>query len=180
MIRDMIKDMKQEGFSLVELMIVLTIIATMASIAVPGLMRYKKDYIFNDYASQIDYIVKHGKIYSMEHSTNIGICVTTNPKRLTIFNIGRDRGADTCQSTNTFCKDNNHTAPCIINRITILEDYVSINGSNNGSVVKIDPRGIAIYPGAGGNICISYGGRYSKIVIGRTSIRTESGSGVCS
>lgn len=172
--------MKNKGFTLVELILVLAIAGIMLSIAIPNLIKYRKDYIFNDYASQIEYLVKYAKIYAMEHSTNIGICVSNSPKQLTIFNIGPDRGESTCQNTSTFCKDNNHTAPCIVNRITIPEDYISIIGSNNNSVVKIDSRGIAIHPGAGGNVCTSYGGKYSKIVIGTTAIRTESGSGGCS
>ncbi len=174
------RSMRQKGFSLVELILALAVITTLAAIAIPNLMKFRRDYIFNDYASQIEYLIKHSKIYSMEYSTNIGICVTNNPKRLTIFNIGPDRDASICQSTNTFCKDNNHAAPCIVNRVTISEGYISISGSNSGSVVKIDPRGIAIFPGTGGNICISYDGKYSKAVIGTTAIRTENGMGGCS
>lgn len=174
------KRIGQKGFSLFEIILVLAIGGVMATIAVPSLMKYYKDYKFNDYAAQMEYLIKYGKIYAMEYSTNIGICATSSPKGLTIFNIGPDRGASTCPNTNIFCKDNAHVAPCIINRITISEDYISINSSNSGSVVKIDPRGIAIFPGEGGNVCIAYDGKYSKIVIGKTAIRTESGPGGCS
>ncbi len=172
--------LNKKGFSLIEIIITLAIAGMAATIAIPSLIKYHRDYKFNDYASQIDYLAKYSKIYSMEKTTNIGICVTSSPKRLTIFNIGPDRGASTCPNTNTFCKDNAHVAPCIINRITISEDYISLSASNGGSVVKIDPRGIAIFPHVGGNVCIAYDGKYSKVVIGTTAIRTESRPGGCS
>lgn len=173
--------MKNKGFTLVELILVLAIAGIMLSIAIPNLIKYRKDYIFNDYASQIEYLVKYAKIYAMERSRNIGICVNNNLKTMAIFNIGPDRGASTCPTTNTpLCVNNNHTAPCIINRIEISENYISVDGSNYGSVVKIDPRGIAIYPGNGGNICITDGANYSKVIISKTGVRTEKGLGGCS
>ena len=170
----------QRGFSLLEIVAALGILTVLTAIAVPNLTKFYRDYRFNDYASQIEYLIKHGKIYSMEYSTNIGVCVTSSPKRLTIFNIGPNRDASTCQTTDTLCTANNHTAPCIVKRITLTEDYISISGSNNGSVLKIDPRGIAIHPGMGGNVCIAYDGKYHKVTIGTTAIRTERGTGGCS
>lgn len=172
--------MKDRGFTLVELLLVLAIAGIMLSIAIPNLIKYRKDYIFNDYASQIEYLVKYGKIYAMEHSRNIGICVSSANKEFTIFNIGPDREASTCPTTNTLCMNNNHEAPCIINRINISENYISLNGSNSGSVVKIDSRGIAIYPGTGGNICITNSIDYRKVIISKTGVRIEKGSGGCS
>ncbi len=169
--------MKQKGFTLIELIIALGLITIMTAVAVPNIIKYYRTYVFNDYVSQIEYMLKQAKIYAMENSSNIGICV--HNKKVTAFNIGYDRGAHICNDTSTFCTSNNHNAPCVINKTEISEDYINVMGSNLGSVVKTDPRGIAIYPFNGGNICLSYGENYAKIIIGRTFIRLENGSGGC-
>jgi prepilin-type N-terminal cleavage/methylation domain-containing protein len=177
------KRINQKGFSLVEIILVLAMAAIMMSIALPSLMKYYKSYKFEDYASQIDYLVKYGKIYAMEHSTNIGVCVDNSFKKLTIYNIGPDRNVGICQNTNTLCKENNHTAPCVIGKLVIDEkdkDDIILIGSNSGNVARIDPRGILIPSPIGGNICISYNNYYKKVVIHRTSIRIEKNSGGCS
>lgn len=150
----------QKGFSLVELIIALTVIATMAAIAFPNLLKYRRDYIFNDYASQIEYLVKYGKIYAMEKTTNVGFCINTTDKTFTVRDIGRSRGAGICSGSE-------------IRRLPVAENYISLAGSG----ASIDPRGVTIFSG---NVCVSYNNRYFKVYLSKTSLRTENGSGECS
>lgn len=152
--------MKQKGFSLLELILALGLMAILATIAVPSIIRYYRDYKFNDYAAQMDYFVKYAKIYAMEKTTNIGICVSSTNKTLTIRDIGRSRGAGICSGT-------------VIISMPIAENYITLAGSG----ASIDPRGVTIFSG---NACVSYNNRYSKVCLSKTSVRTEKGSGGCS
>lgn len=157
--------MKDKGFTLVELLLVLAIAGIMLSIAIPNLIKYRKDYIFNDYASQIEYLVKYGKIYAMEKTTNVGFCVNTDTKTFSIRNLGTNRNSDKCSGSE-------------VRKITITENYITIAGYGAlGLGPTVDPRGLAIYKGS---VCISDGNKYSRICISTTSVRTEHGTGGCS
>ncbi|MDI6801640.1 MAG: type II secretion system protein [Thermodesulfovibrionales bacterium] len=158
---------KQRGFSVVEMVIVVSMITIVSVIALPTIIKFQRDYKFWDYSSQVEYLVKYAKIYAMEHTTNVGICVSNN--QLTIRDLGPTRSANACSGSDNAKKSMN-----------ISDHYISMTGSNNGSVVSIDPRGVAIFPGAGGYICLSCNNKYFKVSIGKTVIRTEKGSGGCS
>ena len=132
--------MKQKGFTLVELIVAMGLIAVMAAVAVPSVLRYYKDYKFDDYAAQMDYLVKYAKIYAMEKTTNMGICVNSSARTLTIRDIGRVRGAGICSGT-------------VIKSMPVAENYISLAGSG----ASIDPRGVTIFAG---NTCISYNNKY--------------------
>lgn len=150
---------QQKGFSLVELMITVALIAILASIAVPALLKYQRDYKFLDYASQMEYLVKTAKIYAMERTTNVGICVQGNT--LTIRDIGTDRGAGICAGND------------VIKTMTVTDSYVTLGGTG----ASVDPRGLAIQLG---NVCVSYNNMHERVSISRTGIRTERGAGGCS
>lgn len=145
----------QKGFSLVELMIVVSIFAILAAIAIPALLKYQRDFKFLDYASQMEYLVKQGKIYAMERTVNVGVCVSGNT--LAIRNLGTSRGAGICSGT-------------AIMTMTVTDSYVTLAGSG----ASFDPRGLAIQIG---NVCVIYPDRnmYEAIRISRAGIRTERG-----
>ncbi len=147
----------QKGLSLVELLVAISLIAILASIAIPALLKYQRDYTFIDYASQMKYLVKQAKIYAMERTTNVGVCVQGN--MLTIRNIGTSRGAGICTGT-------------VLRTMTVTDSYVTLTGSG----ASFDPRGLAIQLG---NVCVAYGGRYERVVVSRVGIRTERGNGGC-
>ncbi len=148
---------QNRGFSIIELMIVVAVIAILSGIAVPQLLNYYRDYKFLDYASQMEYLVKQGKIYAMERTTNVGVCVSGNT--LSIRDIGTSRGAGICTGTP-------------IRSMTVTDSYVTLGGSGG----SFDPRGLAIQIGT---TCVTYSGKFVKMHISRAGIRKEAGSGGC-
>jgi len=150
----------QRGVSLMEMVIVLSIAAIAMTAVIPTLRGYYQQYTFNNYASEMAYLVKYGKIYAMANTTNVGVCVSGS--QLTIYNVGTNRGAGLCSGTS-------------VKSMTIAsgDSYVSLSGAG----ASVDPRGLAI---TAGSVCVAYNGGYSRVCIGTTGIRTDQGTGGCS
>ncbi|MEM4134697.1 MAG: prepilin-type N-terminal cleavage/methylation domain-containing protein [Candidatus Micrarchaeia archaeon] len=153
----MVKNLNKNGFSLTELLIVIAIISILAGIAIPQLSKYYREYRFSDYASQMEYLVKQAKIYAMERTVNVGVCVQGNT--LSIRNLGTNRGAGICTGT-------------AIKSMTVTDSYVTLGGTGG----SFDPRGLAIQIG---NTCVSYSGKFVKMHISKAGIRKEAGTGGC-
>lgn len=152
------------GFSLIEIIVVIIILGIAAAIAIPGYQGMMKTTKFRQYSTNMEFLVKYAKIAAMEKTTNIGICVN-DTQNLIIYNIGTSRSASICSGTE-------------LSRMTITNSDANAYGfSLSGSGGSIDPRGIAIWTG---NVCITNGSQYLKTTIGKTGIRTDSGSGGCS
>ncbi|MBZ0156827.1 MAG: prepilin-type N-terminal cleavage/methylation domain-containing protein [Alphaproteobacteria bacterium] len=153
----------QEGFSLLELIIVVVIVAVISAAAISSISKFIKQYKFDSYAANMEYLVKMGKIKALELTSNIGICVNTGNKQLSIRNIGTSRSAGICSGSTLQGASS----------MTVTESYITVAGTG----ASFDPRGLAIQSGY---MCLSYNNRYAKICISRSSVRTESGAGGCS
>lgn len=171
----MVKKLNNKGLSLIELLVVIAIISILAGIATPQLIKYYKEYKFWDYASQMEYLVKQAKIYAMESTVNVAVCVKGDSS-LVIENRGTSRDATlACNATN-ICSGNNPSIPCIIRKMDVKEsDKSDIKLAGSGA--SFDPRGLAILPGS---TCATYSGKFVKIHISRAGISKEVGSGGCS
>ncbi|HWR90012.1 MAG TPA: prepilin-type N-terminal cleavage/methylation domain-containing protein, partial [Dissulfurispiraceae bacterium] len=129
----------QRGFSLIELLVGVALMAIVSATAIPNLYAYYRDFKFDEYASQIEYSVKQAKIYAMERTRNVGVCVNTGGRTVAINDVGTNRGAGPCTGTE-------------LRRVVIPEAHISMTGGS----VTLDPRGLAILPGTGNNVCITY------------------------
>ena len=146
-----------KGFTLIELLIVLAIFSVIATVAVPSLRTYYRNYKYKDYAYSMEYLIRGSKLTAMERSVNIGVCV--NSGTLSIINMGTSR-TDACTGT-------------ALNTLQITDNFVSLSSSG----LAFDPRGFAIFSG---NVCISNNANYYKVVVSKFgAIRIEKGTGGC-
>jgi prepilin-type N-terminal cleavage/methylation domain-containing protein len=154
---------QDKGFSLIEMLIVITIAGVLATIAVTSYRGMVKKHKLVQYGSEMEYMVKYAKIIAMERTSNTGVCIGSNTN-LVIYDIGTNRGADAC------------TGASVKTMAVTSADAAGNNISVAGSSASFDPRGLAI---STGNVCVTNNARYIKACIGRTGIRMEEGAGGC-
>lgn len=156
--------MGKRGFTLVESLVVLGMIAILAAIAISQLYRYRHVYVYQEYASSLEMTVRQAKIMAMERTTNVGVCVR-DAYNIQVMNLGVERGAGICSGT--------PLVSLVVNNND--RGYISFAGSG----FSLDPRGFAIQSG---NVCVqnTRGNNYLLICVSRFGgIRTQRGSGAC-
>lgn len=167
-VKSIIMRIKCKGFSIIEFLIVIGIIVILANIAFPSIKKLYRVYKFNQYAFELESLIKWAKVTAMERSSGVSICLNGN--EIKIYDEGPLRNPSCSESENTK----------LVKVMRINDSWVTprISVALGRSGLMFDPRGLAIY---GGNICITDGERYFKVVLqsDRGAIRTESGSGRC-
>ncbi|GEM_PF-578157 len=154
-----LKNINIRGFSVVELLIAIAVIAILAAVAVPQIQKTYRIYKFNEYAYSMESVIKWARLTAMQKSINVGVCRQGN-NRLEIKNMGSDR-SNICNGE-------------VLKQFNITDNFVSLHGSGSG----FDPRGFSI---SVGDICATGNTRFHKALISRFgAIRVEKGSGGCS
>lgn len=163
-----LKYKKSRGFSVLEFLIIIGIIAILASIGFPGMKKFYRIYKFNTYAFELENLVKWAKITAIERSSGVSICLNNNEIR--VYDEGPLRNPSCSESENTK----------LLKIMKINDNWIvsDIDVALGKLGLMFDPRGLAIFEG---NICITDNERYFKIVLqsDRGAIRIEGGNGRC-
>lgn len=155
---------KRIGYSIMEFLMVMAIIAILATISIPHLSKYFRFYKYENYASQLELLVRQAKMLAMTKSINVGVCVEDD-RTVKLIDKGTERGGGVCNGE----------------QIKVLEikptesSYINFAGSG----FSLDPRGFAIL---NGNVCIENTdtNNYFLICVSRFGgIRTQKGTGGC-
>lgn len=155
---------KTSGTSLIEIFIVISIIIILANFSLPYIKKLYRTYKFNEYALEIENLVKWAKITAIEKSINVSICKNNN--EISVYNEGTSR--------NPSCSGEK------LKTLKIKDNWINLSESVawGKEGLMFDPRGLAIFTG---NICISDGEIHYKVELqsNRGAITIEAGEGNC-
>ncbi len=154
------------GFSLIEVMLVVILLAILSVGGVAMLKPMLADQKLIKYGTQMEYMVKYARLHAMEKTVKVGICIAGN--QLTLYDLGTNRDSTVCG-----------TSGQRIMSMAVESDDLSSGITLIGSSVSVDPRGLALYPGTGGNACVTNGRKYYKTTVGVAGVRTKQGTGTC-
>jgi prepilin-type N-terminal cleavage/methylation domain-containing protein len=152
------------GFSLVEALIVIVILGVMAAIAIPNYAGQIREQRLIEYFGQVDYLAKYARVYTMEKTSNVNICVSS--AQVVLRDIGTARPATA-------------SSACGSGSAVITVDLTGTGLTATGTTVALDPRGLVIEPATGGGVCLADGRKYRMVIVGVTGARTQEGSGGC-
>jgi hypothetical protein len=137
----------------------------MAAIAIPNYAGQVKEQRLIEYFGQVDYLAKYARVYSMEKTANVNICVTSSTQ-VVLRDIGTARPATAAGA-------------CASGSVLSTVDLTGTGLTASGTSVALDPRGLAIEPATGGGVCLTDGRKYKLVIVGVTGARTQEGSGGC-
>jgi prepilin-type N-terminal cleavage/methylation domain-containing protein len=157
--------MNEKGFSLIEALIVVAIVAILAAIAFFAVGNMQQSYTMGEYAAQMNSMVQYAKMYAIQRTTNMGVCADTN-NNFKIVNLGPGRGAAAialCNATNMTC-GSPAVPPCVVQQVTPTQAYMNIQSNTAG--VVFDPRGMLLSGTADQNFCVDDGSNHYAIIVG--------------
>lgn len=126
---------REEGFSLVEIMIVISILVVVLAITIPPLMRFYRTYKFNSYVASVGSLMKRGRLLSMESGNNTAICWDGATRTLKLVDAGTKRSG--------FCSG------MVVEALRIEDNFIEVTFSSGiFDGLGFDPRGLAINSGS--------------------------------
>jgi len=127
--------MNNQGFTLVELLAVIVLLAVIATIATPSIMGISRKIKAEMLTTKIDLILEDAKLYGQDHMSNIA-SKTTKFKGYTCLNtsIGELRESGYLSSDKS-----DEEAGCIVNPVdnTCLDEYKIILYIKNKRIVSV-------------------------------------------
>lgn len=154
--------MKKRGFSLVEIVVVLGILAIMMYIFAEPALRWYYQYELYKEAQRLNYALNYAKNYAISNSVYTSLCISNNS--IQIYNNGLYL--------------NNPCAGTLIQNYTLpnYESYISYTQSQNA--ISFDARGLS---SQNGNVCVyaSNINMYYMMCVSYAGIRETSGTGYC-
>jgi len=140
----------RKGFTLIELIIVIGIIAILSTMAVIKFREWYENYKFLEEVSKLEYIIRRAKVIALERSSYIRVRVS-----------GSNLVIEDCGINNTSCSP-------------IFSYPFNYNLESTRSVT-FSPRGLAH---SFGSFCVSKNDMSYKVIVNRGGIRVEKG-GTC-
>lgn len=153
--------MNRKGFTLIEVLVVISILAVLLTVASLNLPKFLKVYRYKEDVFQVEMVIKNAKLKAMEKSTNVSVCIE-NSNTLKVYDVGTNRSTCNCSGNLLYTVN--------------LSSYSSFSGSD--CRFMFDPRGMGVF---GGNVCVSNGEVYTKYTVAASSgrILINRGDGTC-
>ena len=163
---------KDSGFSLIELMVVIGIIATVLAITVPAYLTYIPTYRLNSAVEELQGSMQIARVKAIKEAASVCVSVNTGTETCTVF---LDNGAGGGTSNNK-AQDGTEATIKILTMPRGVDIY---DVTFSGNVAQFNSRGLPTNIGA---IRLRNGpqGRYRAVVVniaGRPAIQTSKDNG---
>ena len=167
---------KDTGFTIIELLVVIGIIATVLAITVPAYLTYIPNYRLNSAVDELQGLMQIARVRAIKEAASVCVSVNTGTETCTVF---LDNGAGGGTANNK-AQDGTEATIKILTMPRGIDIY-DVTFSNNAA--RFNSRGLPGNLANTGSIRLNNGpqGRFRAVVVniaGRPAIRTSKDNGV--